>query len=281
MRSSVLINSRNHRRFLAACLDSVLAQSRPADEIIVADNQSEDGTRELLTGYRDRVTVVECEHRASESAMANQARAIDAAFRRATGDVVLLLDGDDLFLPQKVDHFMAAFESVRAPVLVQAPLSWIDEGGAPLVRLPEPFRHVEDPLAATYRRQDLDFFYPTSALAFRRDFLLRVLPLDFSDGVPLASDTRLCAAAMLAGPIMTLPRELGTWRHHRSSHSRGEAGRRTHLVRKAWQRAAVFNRLCVAAGRPTISVWRSPRFYLRLLRVAAPFGRAWPWRART
>jgi glycosyltransferase involved in cell wall biosynthesis len=44
---SVIVCAHNEERFLAACLHSVLAQTRPADEIIVVNNASVDRTGEV------------------------------------------------------------------------------------------------------------------------------------------------------------------------------------------------------------------------------------------
>ncbi len=283
LRSSVLINTRNHGRYLEECIASVLAQTQPADEIIVCDNESTDGTAAVLARQAGRVRALSSEHRAEEPGRVNQARSVYEAFRHSTGDVVFLLDGDDLFAPGKIAQVMAAFAEEPAPVLVQSPMRWIDGEGRPLVRLAEPFRHVTDPLAEAYRRHDVDFFYPTSGLAFSRGFLAQQLPLDFSDGIALAADTRLCVVALLHGRIVTLPDELGAWRRHGDSMSVRLMHRRYHLALEAWRRVAIFNRHCRASGRPGIAAWRSERFYLRWFRALAPAsvsaGRKWVVRA--
>ena len=50
---SIVIPCRNERAYIAACLDSILAGDYPRDrlEILVADGQSDDGTREILARY--------------------------------------------------------------------------------------------------------------------------------------------------------------------------------------------------------------------------------------
>ena len=44
MRVSFLISTRQHGRLVSACLESVFAQTVPADEVIVAGNGSTDET---------------------------------------------------------------------------------------------------------------------------------------------------------------------------------------------------------------------------------------------
>ena len=47
---SVIVCAHNEAGYLGACLHSLLAQSRPPDEIIVVNNDSSDGTGEVAAG---------------------------------------------------------------------------------------------------------------------------------------------------------------------------------------------------------------------------------------
>lgn len=276
---SVLINTRNHGSYLRECLESVFAQTRPADEVIVCDDGSTDGTASLLAEYAGRVEVIYQTHDAAKRPRENQGRAIEAAFRRSSGEIILLLDGDDTFAPDRVERYAAAFARVPRPVLVQAPLEIIDAAGHVWPAPREPQRHSADPLAVARQTHGLDFFYPTSALAFSREFLEKNLPLSFADGVKMWPDVRLCLAALLAGPIVTLPASLGRWRRLERNYSVIASKDRFYLVRLTWRRAQVFNALAVAAGQPTVSVWRSPFFYLRVLQALLPWRPRPEWRA--
>ena len=52
---SIIIPCRNEERFIAKCLDSIIAQDYPKDrlEVLVVDGMSEDGTREIVERYTD------------------------------------------------------------------------------------------------------------------------------------------------------------------------------------------------------------------------------------
>jgi glycosyltransferase involved in cell wall biosynthesis len=270
MTTSVLINNYNNGPYLRDCLESVMAQTLPADEIIVYDDGSTDGSVEMLRRYQDRVILIEGRHESASFPWDNQGRAIYQAFLRSTGELIFLLDGDDQFSPEKIARFAAAFKTLPQPVLIQAPMHWIDPAGSPLPRWPEMYKHVPDPLAAVYARNDPDLFYPTSALACSRAFLERILPFDWADGIRLFSDTRLGCAALVTGRIVTLDEELGAWRRYLTSDSAKRTRGRTYLLRQTWRRTRMFNHFCRATGRPAISIWRNRRFYGHLLRVFSP-----------
>ena len=55
---SVVVAAYQAEATLAAALDSVLAQTRPADEVVVCDDGSTDATPAVLAGYAGRVRAV-------------------------------------------------------------------------------------------------------------------------------------------------------------------------------------------------------------------------------
>lgn len=86
-RISIIIPTYQHASTLPRCLDSIFAQSRKPDEIIVVDDGSTDDTQEVLKSYRDRVQVV---------IQANQGAptARNHGFNQSVGDLVLFCDAD-------------------------------------------------------------------------------------------------------------------------------------------------------------------------------------------
>lgn len=92
---SVVIPAYNAGRYLNRAVDSVLGQSRPADEIIVVDDGSTDNTAEAAGGYGDRIRFI---RQANSGASVARNTGIEAA----RGEWIAFLDADDEWLPEKL-----------------------------------------------------------------------------------------------------------------------------------------------------------------------------------
>jgi glycosyltransferase involved in cell wall biosynthesis len=105
-RVSVIIPAYNASASLGEALDSVIAQRYDDWEAIVADDASADGTAELACGYHPRVRCVRSERNLGIGGARNLALA------DASGELVALLDADDLWTPdylrRQVAHYDAA-----------------------------------------------------------------------------------------------------------------------------------------------------------------------------
>src|SRR5207244_7547062 len=94
-RVSIIVPCHNGARFLAEALDSALAQTHPAVEVIVVDDGSIDDTPSVLGRYAGRVRVIRQRNRGPSAAR-------NAALDVARGDYGAFLDADHRFLPDKV-----------------------------------------------------------------------------------------------------------------------------------------------------------------------------------
>ena len=103
---SIVTPCYNSARFLGDCIKSVLAQDYPHVEHIVQDGASADGTLEILQHYN------RCIHWVSERDQ-GQADALDRALKRCRGDIILVLNADDMLLPHAASW--AAENMVRFP----------------------------------------------------------------------------------------------------------------------------------------------------------------------
>jgi glycosyltransferase involved in cell wall biosynthesis len=92
---SVIVPAHQATLYLAECLESILAQTRMPDEVIVVDDGSTDDTAAIASGFGPLVRVISTPH-------AGTAAARNTGIAAATGNVVALCDDDDLWLPDKL-----------------------------------------------------------------------------------------------------------------------------------------------------------------------------------
>jgi glycosyltransferase involved in cell wall biosynthesis len=93
---SILIPCYNAAPWLAATLESALAQTWPAKEIILVDDGSTDGSLALARSFESRGVQVIAQPNAGASAARNH------ALRQARGEFIQFLDADDLLSPDKI-----------------------------------------------------------------------------------------------------------------------------------------------------------------------------------
>src|SRR5437588_7486401 len=101
---SVLITTYNSAPFLPACLDSIWKQTYSPAEVIIIDNASRDGTRDLLATLAARANVIYNQTNVGFAASQNQAA------RLASGNWLLSLNPDVVLGPDFVANVVAAGE---------------------------------------------------------------------------------------------------------------------------------------------------------------------------
>lgn len=101
---SVVITVYNKRNWLRRAVDSVLTQSVQEFELIVVDDGSQDGSLEVLRGYRDqRIRVISKQNGGVSSAR-------NAGLAVARGKYLAFLDADDEWLPWHLATALECFE---------------------------------------------------------------------------------------------------------------------------------------------------------------------------
>lgn len=200
---SIIMPCLDEARHIGACLQSVLAQDYPPDrlEILVADGGSRDGTRELvarLAAGDPRVILVDNPGRI-------QAAGMNAAIRRARGDVIVRMDV----------HCAYASDYVRKCVEVLERTGAANVGGAQRARAETPFQRavcaaLESPLGAggaSYRSARKEGFVDTVFLgAFPRAVFEKVGLYD--PGAITNEDAELNQRIQAAGGRVFLSREI-------------------------------------------------------------------------
>src|SRR5262249_19265928 len=121
MKISTVITLYNLEKYIDDAIQSVLRQTRQPDEIIVVDDSSTDGSADIVAKYGNRVIYIKQEK--NIGALRNTLSGLKAA----TGDIVAFLDGDDVWMPEKLEAIEKEFLQDDEVVLVSHDFLEVDE----------------------------------------------------------------------------------------------------------------------------------------------------------
>jgi FkbM family methyltransferase len=184
---SAAIVSYNRPTLLRRAIDSVLAQTLPAHEIIVVDNCSPDfDVFEALASYGEAVRIV----RNTGNNGCGDAR--NVAVRIATGDFIAFLDDDDFWKPGKLER---QIEAIGSSLMVTCGQEFIPNTGYNVRKIKQVTRdmlRMHNPVCgpSTYlcRRDLFDHVEFDTSLKYAEDwdFMIRVLEISEIAYVPEA-----------------------------------------------------------------------------------------------
>ncbi|HEX2392721.1 MAG TPA: glycosyltransferase family 2 protein [Solirubrobacterales bacterium] len=206
----VVITNHNYGRFLLDAVKSARAQTHSRVNVIVVDDGSTDGSRELLAGLGDGVEVVLKER-------GGQASALNAGIARCAGDVLLLLDADDVLRPEAAARVAETFAADPDLVKVQFRMAVVDAAGRP-TGATKPSGHLQPPIGDV-RRAELAFpfdlaWLPGGGTAFRTSSLRELLPIPEADYPHFGADWYLVHLGALAGSSAALDEICAEYRIH-------------------------------------------------------------------
>jgi glycosyltransferase involved in cell wall biosynthesis len=162
---SVLMANYNYGRYIGEAIESVLAQTYQHFELIVCDDGSTDNSREVIEPFvsRDsRVRLVSKEN-------GGVASALNAACAVSRGEIICLLDADDLFLPEKLEKVVEGFRKFPRSGFCIHRINKMDKGGR-VFSYPRPMFFAEGWMGAEALRRGglVRSFPPASGISFRR-----------------------------------------------------------------------------------------------------------------
>lgn len=277
---SVLIASYNYARFLPEALDSLLAQTYVPAEIIICDDGSTDDSCAIAARYAQKNAAI----RLIQQANGGVASALNAAYARSSGEVICLLDADDVFGADKLAAVVAGFrQHPRSGLLIHA-LEVVDATGGSLHRVPGTAPAQGWIAEALRRRGGRWRNLPASALSFRRALAEHLFPIPEAD-FRSEADGFLFTLAPLLAEVAYLSRSLGCYRLHGANLTGtahiDAATARQHLDALQRINAAVNARLHhLQPDAPVLDLHkhlnvREQQFTLQLLKGTEP-ARLWP-----
>ncbi|GAB4358847.1 MAG: hypothetical protein Kow006_27540 [Gammaproteobacteria bacterium] len=172
---SVVIPVHNRAGRIAACLDSVLRQTRPAAEVIVVDDGSDDETPRILRRFGDRVRMIRLPENRGVSAARN------AGVSAAASPWIALLDSDDHWTEDKLEAQWRYLKRNPHYEALQSEEIWIRNG----VRV-NPRLHHRKPAGWIWSQSLERCLVSPSAILMRRS-LFEVLG-GFDESLPACED---------------------------------------------------------------------------------------------
>jgi len=218
MKVSIVINCFHYAGYVGQAVRSALAQTWPDTEVIVVDDGSTDGSREVIEGIAAQgggATLAGGPRlRTVFKPNGGQGSAYNAGFAAARGDLVLFLDADDWLYPEAAERIAGAWRPGVSKV--QFRLDVVGADGQPKGRYLPSEMHDRDALARVARFGSYGT-PPGSGNAFAADFLRRVLPMDEAPW-RIAADSVPILLAPAYGQVVSLHAALGAYRVHRPDH---------------------------------------------------------------
>jgi len=212
---SVIIPAFNGAEFVAAAIESALAQTYADTEVITIDDGSTDETAAVLERFGSRIRVIRQPNR-------GLAAARNAGIALAGGEYVALLDADDTWEPAFLELAVARLAAAGGPV-VGVSAGWVltDRGGRPLPRTGTVL-HGTLGLSDLLRRCP----FPPSTVTVRRAAVLAAG--GFDDTLRAAEDWDLWLRLTAAGGVfIALDHCLCRYRVHEHNWSRDAERMRT------------------------------------------------------
>jgi glycosyltransferase involved in cell wall biosynthesis len=209
---SIIITNYNYGRYLRAAIDSALAQTYPQVEVIVVDDGSTDGSREIIEAYGKRVIPI-------IKLNGGHGSALNAGFAASRGEIVMFLDADDELTVQAAARVVEAWRPGVAKAQFQ--LEMVDNRGKPLGRRVPPFNgfipngDIRDRIVRFGEYPSS----PSSGNAYARAALTRLMPLDEAIWFA-AAEKPLVFLTPFFGDVVSICAPLGRYRIHEDNDSR-------------------------------------------------------------
>ena len=202
---TVLIDAYNYGRYVEEAVSSVLAQDFPREEreILVVDDGSTDDTAARLRKLGSAIRYL-------YKSNGGQASAFNYGFANARGEVIALLDADDVWLPEKLSRTYEAFQQNPAAGMAYHRLyRWDGANGT------EADRYFTAVSGFVPESRSALLQYPmasTSCIAFRRASVEKLLPVP--EVLRSQADAFLTALIIFVAPVVAVRDYLGKYRLH-------------------------------------------------------------------
>jgi glycosyltransferase involved in cell wall biosynthesis len=197
-------------------LESILAQTRPPDEIVICDDGSTDNTRALLEQFKEQSPIPITLHFNEQNL--GSVKNFEQAIALCTGDVIALSDQDDVWRTDKLSLFETVLNNSPSVGIVFSDAAIVDEDLKPLNR------RMWDEIGFDARKRKLvrtgralevlitGWTVTGATMAFRSRFVKLSLPIP--DGIAMIHDGWIALTIAAVADVVALDDPLIQYRQH-------------------------------------------------------------------
>jgi glycosyltransferase involved in cell wall biosynthesis len=211
VKTSAVIVTYQHARYIAEAVGSALAQSLPPEQVVVVDDGSTDGTPEIVRSIGDRrVELIERDH----AGLGGLSATYNVGLERSVGDFIGILEGDDRWPRDRLERQAALIESDT--VVAHGLYAVIGAHGTTLHAGVAPSRPIPRGRYDALPHHLLSSYIMAVTALIRREALESIGGFRQLPGT-LHWDHPTLLALAERGPFLFMPIVLGEWRRHRRS----------------------------------------------------------------
>jgi glycosyltransferase involved in cell wall biosynthesis len=205
---SILIANYNYAEFLPAALGSLIDQTYSNWHAIVCDDGSTDQSLEIIREFASRDPRIELVTQTN----GGQNSAFNTCFKHARGEIVCLLDADDLFHPAKIERVVKSFELNAEAGVCNHFSQVIDKEGSRKSVTMHRFLDSGWQANEALKRGACVYVPTTSCMSIRREIADLLFPIPAIQDRDL--DGYIAMASQFLTPICVIHEQLSSYRLH-------------------------------------------------------------------
>lgn len=125
---SVVMATYNSEKYIIQQLESIIAQTKKVDEVVIQDDASKDDTINIINDFIEKNNLKNWKIEKNNENI-GYIETFKNAIRRSNGDIIILCDHDDIWLTNKVEIIFDCFENNPNVLVLGTSFKKIDEEG--------------------------------------------------------------------------------------------------------------------------------------------------------
>ena len=244
---SILITNYNKSRYLKKTISSCLNQNFDNKEILVFDDCSTDDSLKILNKFK-KIKIIRNKKKKFKSGPLNQIYGLNELFKISKGNIIFLLDSDDMFRKNKLFEISKIFKKNKKINFIQ---------DTPLINL---FKKKMLLKKKKYFFSIWPSFFPTSCITFERSFFQNFLKVLRKNEFPnLEIDARLSIYAHIRKQFFLTKKCLTIYNYDEN----GISSKYKKFSKNWWKkRDEAFSYMIFLMKKFNIKLFLGPDFYL-------------------